>query len=1734
MIVPLVNDARVYDGIVSTEIIGSKISPCENYLAIVTRESLQIVSNRHNRVLISRYILSGSREGPDGAFSGYIDWSGNSRLIVLGSSTEQHALVFLLHLHSPLEVSNESGYLSDSGSSITDDERDETFENEPSANGRRELETFPMSGDSVSKANSNERFVFVTEEIENGLVNVPSVNVPDEIFGSFQEDLLSFQLISEYGTLTEKRETASSETGIEFSTSYARLELVGTINVFHKFDSLLVIFDQETGGNVVLFALKELPVLALFALSCLKSTRRNIFLTDLVSFCEHGRGDGLPYLRENISFSIPDSIYNLGPNKRNCFGGYLDTSCPSREISLDALDRLNVTVQIQESIRDLQLSRLSPKWSEDFLESGKSLMATLLGDGNPRSDFSGLGVGNLEFNEIHDWLTMLVRPLNSLLLFSWNSPLSFGHPDRSDSRSIPEAQAGFVSSADFSAPLSPFGLVVKTRGVLVSRTLKKQRRIVTICDDSAESTEQFGVEFEICDDHLERQNSFGWSDLKRGLDSSLQSKGRELFVEVLSLEDAMFSPETNDLSVPEESPLKSIRVSRIFLLGLSELVCSTSLFSKAPKLTVSSNDLYLTLMFEDAGVFVISSFSGKLQFKVGQSKDGDPKAESSALFKHALLISNDLAMLYQFQLKTGEEPQDKFRLVELPTYKLLETRSSFCSLSRDDRNPPSPCEGLVFLGMESLGVLQCNYRNFRLDSDEPSELASLNTEKISVRNLTCRTSGGSSLGGAISSCLEFQTDLVLQSIPVPPSIYINHNWPIREAHLNKSGNYILVSGYRGCAIYDLTSSRWRLFCDLSHELLLCKPDMLFGWAGEWVFFLSVDSSLLLNTFHDLITSDDDVWQVSAFEKNKLYEAYIQNLSRKLRTGRAHAGGEETCIVFFDVRNSLDVRNVVGLIPFCSSCPILVASGISKLQDDLFILYTDDFVLTAYASESSLQDCSSVPSEVQWVVDLSGVWSDHPVEICLVRKCPEVCTFIVLSKSWRLHRLAVFYQQAENSLNKKCDFRIEPLSQACGCVQVEENIARFGFVEFRPSRPDPGRCSRESTETASCSNQVQVLEDALRLLQDELELPESVPELLNSSDLRQLMESSLDSGRVSSVLASGKSPPLYWDSIEELDIAGIIWYLTESQQVFFLPLVEEEGQGQRQSGPLKHSSLAPIFVLSLQNRAYHTHIVNYFPGLSSFVALESLACKKQTRDRQLDSFEPRILLTLCQSLSPVLQDLVNIPNKSFRSKIIRELLHPMVSYVKTYPLEGIIRMLINILENMLIPILKDSCRDYKKRLDELVEKMVLLSKKTGLVSESTNEKRVQEGLKELIYTVGPNLKVCKTGSCGSCRKTSLVEMLQREILRTSPNIQEMIQTMEVVQEALELASDPKAAPLAELLSSSGDLGNPQMLRVFTHLVVSIIRKVDPVVASCIVFPVVSQNPNDLFQLCIKIQSYSNAMLYLTILQSFLGPYFVRFEHSLLLLHNILLNLNMTNYSKLLPLASQTLKFVLLIFKPPASICVKVPLSGSPEPISIVGAESRSNPGLDCLVFINKIDGILEFHFLAKLMQIEWHCIIVMCNHLGMNFNSWFSHCLQKYHPLWFSGESLEPFNLVDSSNFSNLVVSIKLKFNLSYTEENIVSLFDETHQNPSTSPKALNHLFLPSCTNSHKSNFEMLLGNSTHKKNPFAAQTIKQFFKAFLSNSFPIPALAIAYACNDVYSVHKLLHDFPSIKLHVVP
>ncbi|KAF7458815.1 RIC1 protein [Cryptosporidium felis] len=1689
MIIPLVDDSRTYDGILNGDLIGSKISPCENYIALVTKESLQIVSNRHNRVLVSRYTLKvtqGQTSNTFGTFSGLIEWSKNSRLLVLGSSTQQHLFFFELLLHSPLEISNETGYISRSD---TSEESEYLSETELG----KEI-TDQVSLPQVSE-NDYEGFVFITEELENGLANAPSINVPDEVFDNFQEDLLSFQLITEYGTLTEKCEISHSETSIDFSTSYVKLEVLGVSSTFYKYESFLLTFDHSKLSYAILISLKELPIVILkYFSSASVSSRRNLFLSDFVSLtnCSESRSfDSRDGLRSTLSSHL------YGPN--------------SKEIKLENLDRPMVSAYIESQFRT-HLAACS--WDSHLRV--ESLMETLISCNRSFSspgrnfmhieNFNGIGIGNLKFNEKFDLVTMLVKPFNSLLLFPWKEPLGISHgqdSDRTGGFNIVDYESSSSCTEDC-ASLSVSGFVIRASGILEYSMLAENPRIIAVVEKTSSSLNEEVEDMLFNCEHEDKD--FGSSDNPQNLE--------ELVIEVLSFEERISGARRNGFNI------NFGKLNCTFSLSLSKYFTRMDSFAAVHGMNISKNDRFVVLTLEKYGILVLDCFSGKMAFKIEDERRNRNETSSftsdnhpKRLFKHARMISNDLAFLYQIK-----DENFSYRLIEIPVYRLIDPISSVCRLVGDRNDKPS-CENLVFLGLESFGIAQCSSRNLGLDSIEscPEKYSESTSKKILETFVN-----QNSVSLTKPSGFEYRSKLTIESIPIPPSIYINHNWPISGIFVNQNGSLALVSGYRGCAIYDLRSGRWRLFCDLFHELLLCKPNLPFGWITEWVFFLCVDSNLLLNTIHNLIVSENSIWEISAFEKNKLYERYIESLTFNIRSG-----GEEVCVVFFDARNALDIRNVVGLIPSCSSTPLLIAN-VPNSQNSPFIVYTDDFVLTAYDSRNSQSFSFEVSSEKKWAVDLSSSWSSHPLEILLVRETGEYCSLLILHRNQRLYRLTVFYRdQSKSGLEKNCEFRLEPaFGSAVGAFEDSYyssigNISKFGFVEFPIEYED-----FEKDETVESENQTadprpeSLLEDAISLLR-EAEFNASnfdLKELLGNKVLHDFVWNQENSKVVS--FKSGRNS-LYCEGDENTEISSFVWLFTEAYKIWLIPLTSEESAEYKANfDTVRNMQLSPIAIHPSQMSPKHKTVVNFFPELASFIILEPLTIK-EVPDSNPDICEIGTCITLNQSLSPIILNFIQTPDYFSRLRLMSRLLRPIIDFLELHPLESITDLATSIFEELLYPLLKDSCKEYKKNLDTQIESMIMLSKESGLLSEINDIKPICDFVRELFFIVGPNLKLCSLN-----REQGVVEMTQNKAIWTSSNALELKNMFGFIKKVLRIGAD---FCLEEKQCESNNIS----VEILTYLAVSMVRKIDPVVAPCIVFPILGWNPVELFQLSLRNKSFRNAMLYLTILQSFTGPYFVRYEHSLSLLHCILLNMSIINSDKLLPLARQILKFIFIVFKPD-SVNMRAPLTKQPGPISIIGLSNCNNLQLDCLVFLNKIDSILEFHFISKLIQIEWASLLLTCKALNMNFNVWLSHCTQKFNPLWLSNENSECSNPYSSPKFFNLVIAIQHKFNLFNIKENSISLFEdfaagdysETPEFAECVSSRINKDLLSSIHLENQPNF--LQENNKLSQKALPDPIIKIFFNAFLSNSIPIPALAIAYACNDVYSVHKLLHDFPNM------
>lgn len=74
-------------------------------------------------------------------------------------------------------------------------------------------------------------------------------------------------------------------------------------------------------------------------------------------------------------------------------------------------------------------------------------------------------------------------------------------------------------------------------------------------------------------------------------------------------------------------------------------------------------------------------------------------------------------------------------------------------------------------------------------------------------------------------------------IPLPPPIYLTQNWPLRLAHVNATGEWLLVTGKWGVALYGTRFRRWRLFGNVQHERSLYTEGLPIGWYSHSVFFV---------------------------------------------------------------------------------------------------------------------------------------------------------------------------------------------------------------------------------------------------------------------------------------------------------------------------------------------------------------------------------------------------------------------------------------------------------------------------------------------------------------------------------------------------------------------------------------------------------------------------------------------------------------------------------------------------------------------------------------------------------------------------------------------------------------------------------------------------------------------------------------------------------------------------------
>ncbi|KAH8741275.1 hypothetical protein FG386_000182 [Cryptosporidium ryanae] len=1869
MLLPLVSNKRVYDGIVEGDIIGIKISPCENFIAIVSYNSVQIVSNRRNRVLVARKYLDREVIGEKDetvSFNGKIQWSRNSQIIVLGASSNKHVLIYNLNLTSPLDFSSENDRFKSDFTSPTYEEDKDDYSDTASRNGDDfkiknswssknggglgNADTYIKDntmncsgielGNSEFKSNNSDRkFFFLTEEIENGLIKVPSINVPDELIDKFEDELLSFQLLNEFGTVVNKNKlgyTGFSETGenetqdsdkkIEFSTSFCKICLNKVVNLYYNYSSFELIYDNNIMDYVLLFALYRYPILVLTPVSN-PNKRRNILLNEFVTFKElnlqingvsgnynqindEERGLNLNLSekkRESVSFNFCSNslLPVLSPSftQGNCISSLLLESVQgdlNREIKLDNMKREFTSNYINDALK-ARNGTFFPS-SKFECNNYQSIIDHLIYENSKYGikdyNFEGDMYTNIEascvsYNISLDWISLLIRPWNSLLLFSWRNSFSSTIPGDCLSQNL---DSELNSKSDDML----IGLILKANGVIEYSVVEKNNQplivsITNTCLVDYES-ELFSGMNKI--EHvIHSENDYDChrdSNHRNKCDFDYEKEDNNYLIEIFTLiRDSI-----------------NVNIECVFSLELSKVIegLTNKILSDTINLEVICDSNFIILTLNKDGIMAIDILTGKVTFTIGlcnknkrlnncniksdniNSNIYHDKSNSLSdclvTIINSKMISSDFGLLIQIKGHDHENCDAiNSQLIEIPIYKLITSNSTICSLENEHNR--ISCENLVFIGTDNIRIAQCNSRNLNLEFNSENlneEDFSLNCNSVlipsdefkrSVRaindlsyyncdksNLThknkvdhcnsrsvCNVSDDSD--AILSSFNVFTGELSLESIQTPPSIYINHNWSIKEAYLNKSGNYLLISGFRACAIFDITNSRWRLFCDVVHELLLCKPNLPFGWVTDYLLFLVVDSSLLLTTFHDLITSSDDLWEMSVFEKNLMYEKYTSNLEDRLNiNNKSNENNCDLCIVFFDIRNSLDIKNVVGIIPFCST-PILIVNS-KKDVNNSFIVYYKNYSLICYESDSENKE--SAPTKTKWLIDLSLEWVCHPIDMLLIQENSNLAVILVLNSSYRLFKLVIFHGNLENSLNKKCKYHLESLipDNTPFSIKYEgidddtvyisksnfetynfNKILKFGYYSISKYDFQVKKVKDESEDNPviNADNLIGELTsnfDAIfKLLKNEYKLIENfdVKNIIFNNNLMDYLIDRLGNKVCSSEFTDNDELKSSFHNNTDSNISGLIWYITQDSNIFVLPVnFDECSFNENYNDHLVKANKkkkAPILVKSFNFNCNLVYLVNFIPQLGSLLVLESnsnIHIKEVNENgiSLVNEFSKnlfRIKFTLNQIISPLVRDLQINSSGTDKYTLINKFIIPMLKYLKFYPFEEVFNILINIFENMLFEVLSNTCKEYKTLIKEVVSGIIIyLNNEKPLLSCKNDElDLISYYINDVLQIYLSNIKLSEYGS-NNCSKFGLLSLIKKKISE-SENFKKLMEKIDYIINTLNI--------------NNNNTNNRVQFRLFSHLIISITRKIDSVISPCIIFPIVNLRPIEVFSSCLYNQDFKTSMLYLTLLQSFYGPYSVRFDYSMDLLHHMLLGVNVTNYDTLLRLSDSLIKFILIILKP-STVSLKIPLSKQEDnnSISIVSEYYvSSNSNLNCIMFISKIDCIIEYHFILKLINIEWTDLLIMCEYLDLDFNSWFSHCIQKYKYLWFDDEkNIDSSNYHLSENFKNLVLVIQSKFNFFGINQNTFSLLKEDPHFIQVNQRIHNNLIYFE-SKSHK-----VLNSSIKISEFFFYNVVKRFFSAFLSNIKPIPALAIAHACNDIQSVHKVLHDFPNFKM----
>ncbi|EEA08173.1 uncharacterized protein CMU_011220 [Cryptosporidium muris RN66] len=1714
-------NTRTYNNFVNNKILTCSISPCGNYLALITTLDVVIVSNRRYRVLLCRSTLRNSETKIDRSDS-YICrfhsdvayWTSDSKYIFIKSMDNSFIFVYEFY-------------------------RDSTISINTSLNQTNEVLLYKSS---------SEPFLYIAEEIENGIFNLPELVALEDIADNIREDLITFQLICEYGTAIENIKAEVDDTNIETDfnsnsgTSHAYIRLNFMIKTPILYGQFIII--SNNGENKLLVTSKDFPIIWTMDIHCRNEALvlNTVYLTNLIaSYNSHGNLVPLPasnnlfdisgtmesvvipvYAPLTVSDSLSDHLKVCGSlcteDKRTGEGSYTI----STDFSQNSYDYIK---PFDLSIQDIVYELLSLDGNINTADIFGLMQ--LLNMINMRSFYNGntdisysCNIENLRFDSLFNFLGIILNPWKSLLIFTWDRPLLLGIGLKN-------------KDVKNSIILPPIGFILKYKNVVNFEFCGKYNRIAIITNnDTITNFSSSSLE----EDVIEGYNK----------NHSL----KDYFIEIYSISRRIATKSNIKNKNNIETECKSYRCNLaqcIFSLRLSSLFSSTTTLYN-PWISCSSNCDFFMICTESHGVLFLNILTGKIVCKpyiIDKKKSEDLQLYT---VQFSAIISSDLCLL--IQLKRGisslnmddyindtnydeENSNFQLQLLEIPFYRMTNCTGSLANLDEVFNFQQQSCENAVLLGIDNLGVLQPCSRTMESDNQ-------------------------------INYCDSFIIELTIQKIPLPPSIYTCHNWPFSQASLNKSGNFIALSGYRGIAIYDLSDSRWRLFADISHELLLTKPNLPMGWLNEWVIFLCVRSDLLLETFYNVIANSDHFCNISLDETHRLYERYIEIIRESLRKQDNQVLDTinvQISIVFFDVRNSLDIRNIIGIIPFCSCTPLIVVQN-SGSNIESFFVYTQDFILTSYQDDKV--DSYSPPIHLYWMIDLSEIWIEHPKQITLISENQFETIFLVLHEDSNLYKIAVYHNKIELLLNKKAKFNIECLNHTIDNLQTNfsmesalDNVINFGFVSFNTNsihnKYIKHILSKEEFSKIDCSKEEikdKLNQNIVKQNKNNEYDNEDYPYFqLNQSEIVEIKDLDYTIGYTKSVNLSfnglsqnqqenshnieiwdlfhnqhiieqikiayqgndnkfGTSEPIppIWDSID-LKMEGVIWYQTCSQQIFMIPTSFNNSSEQNtvDNGTVLKYKFYPIQVCSFQMSLDFVYTLNIIPALGSTFSIVNYSSPDNLNSHQI--------VCVFNSYIPILIQEIFLNNGKLAENYITRFLIPIIRYSYNYPNEFITSLIQSIFERIIRILLVGSVKDYYIILGNIIDKVIELSYKSYI--ESFNKQEFLDFA--LIY--GPTVNLTD--------EQNLLKYIFDICLRISWYTNKLERLINI---------------LKKLFFCTEFFPEHYILSMWSNIIILCIRRANSLIAPSVIFPLIQSNPIDMYLKCIQIKDYESASLYLTLIQSFVGPWIVRRKYTLYIIENMFEFDLSSQVLKYYHLYNQLINFIFTIFKSPVPN-INTPLSEQDysnfqfienlmeySEIYTIHNTNINSPNL--LGLCTSIDQIIAKHIFKKLTLLEWSDLIIMSQILKINLKEWIQFSISQYShylsSLWLRDFSLTQDQLPYSSEFTNLVICIKCQFHLFNVEENQFYLYEDFPQDDDESNSPIIQ-GIKIFDQSNKGYFQLISGSIEISKQFFKI-VLKPFFNIFLTLSMPIQALAIAYACNDYYSVKKVILDFPNIKL----